>query len=347
MDNVEARNIPNLLSTPARELVTDARGGVVGVIAESQGKERAIKARRAVILACGGFEQNPWMRWQYLQGNPFFSMAPLSNTGDGVTMAQKVGAALWHMWHVHGSYGFKFPGYPIAFRHPFAGPRNSDRKMPWIVVDRFGQRYMNAYPPAPQDTGHRAMEIFNPDIPGYPRIPSYLIFDEVGRKRGPIAQPVALGERVYEWSKDNLEEVSKGWIVSANSLGELGLKIRETESNGGKMEPTELEATVAQWNESVKAGRDLLQRPRGTMMPIEVPPVYAVPVWPLISNTQGGPVHNDKQRVIDAFGEAIPHLYCAGELGSFFSHLYQLGGNLGECLSSGRIAGKQAAAETP
>jgi predicted oxidoreductase len=82
------------------------------------------------------------------------------------------------------------------------------------------------------------------------------------------------------------------------------------------------------------------------MLPIEVPPFYAVPVWPIITNTQGGPVHNDKQQVIDALGEPIPRLYCAGEIGSFFAHLYQLAGNLGECLSSGRMAGKHAAGET-
>ncbi len=81
-------------------------------------------------------------------------------------------------------------------------------------------------------------------------------------------------------------------------------------------------------------------------MPIQAPPFYAAPVWPIISNTQGGPVHNAKQQVIDAFGQRIPRLYAAGELGSFFSHLYELAGNLGECLSSGRVAGKEAAKES-
>ncbi len=346
MDNVGARNIPTLLSTAARELVTDARGGVVGIIAESQGKERAIKARRAVILACGGFEQNPWMRWQYLQGNPFFSMAPLSNTGDGVTMAQKVGAALWHMWHVHGSYGFKFPGYPIAFRHPFGGPRNPDRKMPWIVMDKFGKRYMNEYPPAPQDTAHRPMEVFDPDLIDYPRIPSYVVFDEEGRRLGPIAFPMGFVEEYrYDWSRDNLKEVEQGWIMKANSLAELAAKIKEREDNKGFMVAATLERTVSEWNECVKGKKDPLFRPPGTMMAINAPPFYAAPVWPVITNTQGGPMHNERQQVLDAFGKPIARLYAAGELGSFFAHLYELGGNLGECFSSGRIAGRNAALE--
>jgi succinate dehydrogenase/fumarate reductase flavoprotein subunit len=135
--------------------------------------------------------------------------------------------------------------------------------------------------------------------------------------------------------------VKKGWILSANTIGELALKIKETEKS---MVPQELEATVSRWNDCVRAGQDWLKRPPGTMMPIEAPPFYYVPVWPIISNTQGGPVHNSEQQVMDPFGQAIPGLYAAGELGSFFGHLYQLAGNLGECLLSGRIAGKHAAA---
>ncbi|MBI4321634.1 MAG: FAD-binding protein, partial [Chloroflexi bacterium] len=150
VDNVEARDIRVMLSTPARRLETDDRGEVVGVLAQSGGREIAVRARRAVVLATGGFEQSEWFQKQYLQGIPFYSMAPLTQTGDGITMAQKVGAALWHMWHIHGSYGFKTPDSPIAYRHPYGGYRNPQRRMPWVVVDKSGARYMNEYPPAPQ-----------------------------------------------------------------------------------------------------------------------------------------------------------------------------------------------------
>jgi len=348
MDNIEARNIEVLLSTPANRLVTDNNGRVTGVIAEAAGKEMVINACCAVILACGGFEQNQWMQMQYLQGKPFYSLAPLTHTGDGILMAQKVGAALWHMWHVHGSYGFKFPEFPVAFRHVFGGSRNPNRIMPWIVVDKFGARYMDEYQPAPQDTMHRAMEVFDPDMPGYSRIPSYIIFDEAGRGRGTIAETLHLGEHpIYEWSEDNLQEVAKGWILREGSIQELALRIKEMPEDEAKMDAETLESTVSQWNSNVKIGKDPLGRPAGTMMPIAAPPFYAAPVWPVITNTQGGPVHNAKQQVIDAFGQPIQHLYAAGELGSFFGHIYELGFNLGECLFSGRVAGRNAATEEP
>ncbi|MBW1801157.1 MAG: hypothetical protein JRJ85_10575 [Deltaproteobacteria bacterium] len=46
-----------------------------------------------------------------------------------------------------------------------------------------------------------------------------------------------------------------------------------------------------------------------------------------------------------AYENPIPRLYACGELGSMFGHLYDLAGNLGECISSGRIAGRTAAEE--
>ncbi|MBI2919250.1 MAG: FAD-binding protein [Chloroflexi bacterium] len=347
MDNVEARHIPVLFDTPARRLVQDGQGAVTGLVIEEAGQEVEVRARRAVVLATGGFEQSEWLRLQYLQGKPFYSMAPLTHTGDGILMAQKAGAALWHMWHVHGSYGFKFPEYPIGFRHPFGGYRQSERKMPWIVVDRRGERYMNEYHPAPADTNHRPMETFDPDLACYPRIPSTIVFDDVGRRYGPIGQPMGFGDTRYEWSRDNLKELDKGWIIRADSLRELAGAIRNLPENGGLMDADALEANVTRWNGLIEAGPDPLGRPPGTMMAISTPPFYAATVWPIITNTQGGPVHNERQQTLDPFGQPIPRLYSVGELGSFFGHLYELGGNLGECFVSGRMAGQHAAAEPP
>ena len=62
-----------------------------------------------------------------------------------------------------------------------------------------------------------------------------------------------------------------------------------------------------------------------------------------MSNTQGGPVHDCEQRVLDPFGAPIPGLYAAGECGSAFGHLYLSGGNLAECFIGGGIAGRNAA----
>jgi succinate dehydrogenase/fumarate reductase flavoprotein subunit len=339
-DNVQLRKIEALLSTPAKRLVTNPAGEVLGLVAESGGREIAIKARKAVILACGGFENNGTMKLQYFEAQPVYPVY-LGNTGDGILMAQKVGAALWHMWHFHGGYGFKYPEFPFAIRHVWAGPRKDNRKMIWIAVDRFGRRFMDEYPPAPQDTGSRPLEYYDADLQDYPRIPCYLIFDEEGRKLGPVAMVIVNDERYhYKWGEDNLPEVKKGWILSGETLEEIAGKI--------KVNYEVLKLTVGRWNNLCTKGRDEdFGRPPKTMMPILRPPFYAMAAWPIVSNTQGGPVHDPAQRVLDPMGQPIPRLYVAGEISSIFGHLYLEAGNITECFVGGGIAGKNAAAEEP
>ena len=62
-------------------------------------------------------------------------------------------------------------------------------------------------------------------------------------------------------------------------------------------------------------------------------------------NTQGGLVHDSKQRILDSYGKPIPRLYVAGELGSIFGHLYLQAGNLAECFIAGRVAAEDAVNE--
>ena len=339
-DNVNLRKIEVMLSTPAQQLITGAQGEVLGISAGNKDKPMAIKARKGVVLACGGYENNQAMKLQYFEAQPVYPVY-LGNTGDGIKMAQKAGAALWHMWHFHGGYGFKFPELPFAIRHVWAGPRNERRRMIWIAVDRFGKRFMDEYPPAPQDTGTRPLEFYDPDIQDYPRIPCHLIFDEEGRKLGPIAIPIVNDER-YElsWSEDNLAEVSKGWIKTGRSLDEIAGQI--------DLNPKILKGTVDRWNELCGKREDEdYHRPPGTMMPIAKPPFYVIEAWPIVNNTQGGPEHDVKQRVLDPMKNPIPRLYVAGEISSIYGHLYLEAGNITECFVAGKIAGTQAAQEAP
>jgi succinate dehydrogenase/fumarate reductase flavoprotein subunit len=213
--------------------------------------------------------------------------------------------------------------------------------MTWIVVDQGGRRYMNECTPYTQDTSHRPMEFYDSQQQRFPRIPSYLVFDEDGRKRYPVGAPTFnKAELAYEWSSDNLREVASGILTRAESIAELAHAIG--------CGAAALEATVARWNALCAQRRDAdYGRPPGSMLPLDTPPYYAGRVWPIVSNTQGGPMHDPRQRILDAFGEPIPRLFVAGELGSIFGHLYLSGGNLTECFVGGRIAGREAARMDP
>jgi len=93
--HITSRGIKVMLSTPVKELVKNERGEILGVVALSEGKEILLTARKGVIMTCGGFENNQPMKWQHLHPKKeigFFGSP--GNTGDGIKMVQKVGAAL-------------------------------------------------------------------------------------------------------------------------------------------------------------------------------------------------------------------------------------------------------------
>ena len=340
-------NIEIRYETEALRLIS--AGGdneVVGVTLRGPNGISRVRARRGVILACGGFEGSDELKDQFWEGRPILSCAAGRNTGDGIRMAQDFGAAVWHMWHFHGAYGFKHtdPDYPYAIRVKrlpdwFPGREESAQvKMAWILLDRSGRRYMNEYQPYTQDTAHRPLQYFDPVIQAYPRIPGYILCDENGRKLYPLGRPTSNDPDVrYDWSDDNMKEVENGILKRADTIAGLA------EILGA--DPAAFEAAVERWNAGCAAGADAdFDRPAGTMMPIDTPPFYGAEAWPICSNTQGGPVHDGDRRIIDAFGNPIPNLYSAGELGSAFGHLYLSGGNIAECFVSGRIAGANAAA---
>lgn len=343
-DNIAARKIPVWLNTEVVRLLTED-GAVIGVTARRGDKIMRIRAKRAVVLACGGFEANDEMKRQFWQEKPVLPAAFTGNTGDGIRMAQDVGAALWHLWHYHGVYGFKHPDpdYPVGIRPkrlpdwiPGVAAR-PDVKMPWIIVDRTGRRYMNEYPPYMQDTSARPMALLDPITQTYPRIPSFMILDEPARQLYPLCSPTFNDRRLkFEWSEETLRAMEMRILTRADTIGELAAKL-------GVEEPR-LRRTLDAWNTACETGDDEdFLRPGTSMVKIATPPFYFAEVWPICSNTHGGPVHDADQRVLDGFGAPIPRLFAAGELGGVFGHLYISGGNLAECFIGGWVAGRNAA----
>lgn len=355
-DNVKRRAVEVRLNCAARRLTTDGSGTVTGVTFEKDGALRRVRARRGVILACGGFEANQEMQRQYWQISPVHSAASRGNTGDGIRMAQDVGAELWHMWNFHGSYGMIHPDpkHATCFRMKrlpdwrpegtlngtkLAADLSKVVKMSWIVLDKRGRRFMNEAPPYVQDTGHRALDLYDPQTQSFPNIPAYVILDEEGRKMYPLGQAVYNDREAepYTWSDDNLREVQMGILKQASSVKELANYIGVSEHI--------LQATLDRWNGQCERGEDDdFRRPAEMMTPIRRAPFYITEVWPVVSNTQGGPRHDTKQRILSTYGEPIPRLFEAGELGSIWGSLYLGGGNLSECFITGRIAAREAAA---
>jgi succinate dehydrogenase/fumarate reductase flavoprotein subunit len=333
--NVLKRNIKIMYETPGVELIQDAGTREIrGVVAERIGKKIYVKAKKAVVLCTGGFENNQEMIRDYLLMPCGYPMGSPYNTGDGIRMAQAVGADLWHMDNQAGSgMGFRAPGNGWAFGG------FSPRSRAYIRIAKDATRFIDET----ISTTHGKIPFHGTYIPYPTPLPVHVIFDDSVMKGGPFySADSRMGWNGviehYKWSADNSVELAKGWIQKGDTVRELAGKL-------GK-DPDRLEKTVATWNKSCAAGNDSeFGRPSDRMAPIQGPPYYAIEIVPTFFNTQGGPRRNERAQVLDTNRKPIPRLYSGGELGSIYSYHYQGGGNILECITFGRIAGERVVAE--
>jgi succinate dehydrogenase/fumarate reductase flavoprotein subunit len=339
---VKQRPIPVLYETPGKALIQhNATKEILGVRAVRGGKSVNVKARRGVVLTCGGFENNQEMIRNYLPGIPYcYTSGSPYNEGDGITMAMSVGADLWHMNNYAGpSMALKVP----EIRTSLSMQALHYSKQPpggMIVVGPDGRRFCDEK----YKTRHGKIPVNGRWLPLSTPCPMYMIFDQTMFAAGPLydGHPshgwTQIVER-YGWSEDNSAELEKGWIKQAGSVAGLAAQIG--------LDPAALGDTVGRWNRACDAGHDA-EFARALMLePIAAGPFYAIELSPSMLNTQGGPRRNEKGQIVRPDGSPIPRLYSAGELGSIYSYLYQGTGNIGECLAFGRVSGRNAAAETP
>ncbi|MGH3757014.1 FAD-binding protein [Actinophytocola sp.] len=324
--NVIKRDIPVRYHARVERLCwNDSHDRIVGVEVRNGRSTRRVEARRGVVLACGGFNYGHDVHRDLFGTElPAYSR-PDRNTGDGIRLAQDVGASIWHLTAIAARFGYKFPEYEAGFtcQPPAQG---------LFVTDQDGRRYFDEAGVDMHAAG-RCMLERDTKTGRLRRIPSYLIFDETTRLAGPICVITSGNNRGFEWSEDNSAEVERGWIQRAGTLAELATKLG--------IPPANLERTAAVYNETAVAGGDEFGRRPEFMEPL-APPFYGVALYPVLLNTQGGPRRNARAEILDVRGRPIPGLYGAGELGSMWGPLYPGAGNLSEALITGRNAVRSA-----
>ena len=339
---VKRRPIEILYESPARELIQDAiTKEILGIRAEQCGRSIHVKARKAVVLTCGGFENNQDMIRNYLPSLPYcYTSGTPYNDGDGIRMAQLVGADLWHMNNYAGpSLALKVPEYKSPFSM-MALHHTHERPGGMIVVGPDATRFADEK----LHTRHGKIRRNGQWCPMPAPCPMFMVFDHALFTCGPLydKKPVSGWGRImerYEWSEDNSAELRRGWIKRAESVADLAASIG--------LDPASLENSVQRWNRICENGIDPEYGRSRMLVPIGRPPFYAVELSPSMLNTQGGPRRNERGQIVRPDGRPIPRLYSAGELGSIYSDLYQGTGNIGECLAFGRISARNAVAETP
>jgi len=336
---VATRNIEVRYDSPVVALVQDpATKAIHGVIVRGKdGVLTTVKALKGVVLACGGYENNLEMERNFHGFDKVYTTGTPGNTGDGIQMLMAAGAKIWHMKNRTQSggtwIGINTPDYEASFIRQMSMKSGS-----WIEIGRDGKRFYDEA----RDYHRQHMKYYEAgnliDVKHWATLPSYMIFDENCRKAQTIVTtwlswPIAV--QGYQWSKDNSKEIEKGWIIKADSIEELGRKIGQ--------DPVALKGTIDAWNASCAAGKDVeWNRDPKKMAKIEQGPFYAVSLAPALVATTGGAVRDTMSRVLDWQGKTIPHLYEAGELGSYVANLYQNGVFLAEAVLSGRAAAKDA-----
>ena len=352
LTGVLSRRIPIHYDTAADSLIVNDAGEVIGVEATRGGRRVTYHARRAVIITCGGYEYNRHMRKAFLEGPGVEGWAfygTPANTGDGIRMALKVGAALAKIGSIAGRVICAIPerrlGIKIGLNTSSVGKPNE------IVVDNHGRRYAAERRITKDPSRYiffKEALLFDTQTLTYPRIPSWMIFDSTLMKDGPLVRTGAAAYNGVDWGKDNMNALRNGWILQGATIAELAARICEHTDNRGAMDAVVLARTVDTWNEYCAAGNDPdYGAERKTMGPVAAPPFYAIPLYPGGPNTKGGLRANARRQVLDWDDRPIARLYTAGEISSVFQFVYQGGGNLAEGIVFGRIAGWNAAAEKP
>ncbi|HSV78166.1 MAG TPA: FAD-dependent oxidoreductase [Ramlibacter sp.] len=304
------RRIPLWRDSPMQSLLMD-EDGVNGVVVLRDGKPVSVHARKAVMLAAGGFERNQAMRERYLPRptDQAWTATPVGgNTGDAIEAGARAGGALHLMEHTWGVPTLAVPG-EAAYRGVFV-----ERSMPGcMVVNARGQRFVDESCPYPEF--QQAMFADHARTGG--GIPAWIVFDADFRRNYPIG-PLLPGRAVPD------RKLPPQWLGTLywrdDTLQGLARRIG--------VDPQGLVASAARMTAFARSGRDLefgrggnvFDRyygddsvgPNPNLAPIARGPFYAVQLHPGDIGTKGGLLTDRDARVLDAQGAAIPGLYSVG-----------------------------------
>lgn len=312
-------------------------GRVSGVLLES-GEE--FEARDAVVIASGGFEWDAKLADSMLASRLYTMCSPPSNEGDGLRMAQRIGAQTrgtreaW--WAPMSITGDTRDGRPIGtlLRFERQGPGS-------IMVNRHGKRFANES----QNYNDLARCLHSWDSPNNQTLntPAHVVFDQ-----GYLERYGVLSHRAGQ--------PTPSYLIEAATLEALAAKIGVPAEN--------LVATVERFNGFAVQGEDpdfhrgqtTYDRywgdagnvwPNPSLGPLERGPFYALEVVNGAFGTNGGIATDGTARVLDVDGEPIPGLFAVGNAteSAYAAGYPGAGATLGPLMTMGYLAGRAIAGQ--
>lgn len=304
VDGVLARGAEIVTGRRLTSLTPRPGGGYNATLTADDGAETAIRAR-VVILATGGYDQDPDLRARYLPPAIQASAAAPGNRGDALAIAGRLGAQVANL-----GAAWMMPLLPVpgGAYHALIRERGLPRL---IIVDSAGRRFADEAAPYHE---------FCKELVARQRLlaaplRAHLIVDEGYRAR--YGLPAAAdGDPV------------PGWVTRHETLASLAAACG--------IDAAGLRDQVARWNAACAAGADGEYGKGGNsydryygdpsaaagnpcLGPLDQPPYYALPVVAGSIGSKGGPVTDEDARVIGAGGDPVRGLYAVGNATAFWA----------------------------
>ncbi len=321
-----------LMNTKGDELIMKD-GKVAGVLATDAktGDKLRINAK-AVIIATGGFGDNPEMMKEYMRFPGVDGLAQTGKKGSGIQMAWKAGGGK-EGTEVQASYrpGPKGVG---TTNHVSA-----TAKQPHLWLTPKGERFCDETIMLDWPFAGNALERIGGQM--------WVVYDQknlddMTKGRGidlGVGVMVPVATKLTNFEKEFKDAEAKGWAIKADTLDELAKKTG--------MNPETLKKTVDEYNKFCDIRHDGQFAKRAEYMKeVRTGPFYAIKSVASSLGTLGGIKANERFQVVTKDGDPIPNLYAAGnDVGGMYGDSYDLlmaGSTIGFAVNSGRIAAESA-----
>jgi fumarate reductase flavoprotein subunit len=312
IDCCQKQGIQVLMETRARKFLTDDRGRLTGILADTKDGQLLVNFN-ACVIAAGGYGRNMELLQKYypkeFNNKTIHSLCPPSLTGDCLIAAEEIGAYI--------DPTIRSMDFPGGFwgaglqRHPWSTSLGSlTGNGMTVCINMDGKRWKNEAGMGGGDLSAQrdalACVIFDSEI-----------LEAAGQQGGmggggSSTSSSMMNDLEYEISIDE-EGASGHHAKRADSLVELALKM--------KVDPGALVDAIERYNKFCETGKDLdFGKPARMLKAIKKPPFYAVfgHRWSQCTKGRNGVAVNSKFQALDTKGEAIPGLYVAGDACTIF-----------------------------
>ena len=336
---VLAADIPVWTEATVCSLVTDG-DRVSGAVVDRDGTEVTVTARRGIVLATGGFDhQMAWRhKFQSERLRAHHSLGSEGNTGDGIRLAQDLGAGIALM-----DQAWWFPAFaPLPGGEPTV--MLAERSLPGcLLVDQNGKRFINEA----VDYMSFGQELLRREDAGDPVESMWMIFDQ--RYRNSYLLAAELFPRM---------PIPQSWYDAGIAYRSADL---ETLAEQIGFDSTTFATTMERFNALADSGVDTdfgrgasaydryygdpTVTPNPNLRPLDAGPFYAVEVVLSDLGTCGGVRADARGRVLREDGTTIDGLYALGNTAAnTFGRTYPgAGATIGQGLVFGYIIAQHAA----